>query len=48
MNCSARKEWVGGWVEGGQCHTLAALPPEKTCTHCTRGWGGPRVQSVQM
>jgi hypothetical protein len=28
---------------GGQCHAPADLPPEKTGTHCIRGWVGPRA-----
>ena len=28
---------------GGQCHAPAALPSEKTGTHCKRGWMGPRA-----
>jgi hypothetical protein len=31
-----------GWV-GGQQHAPAALPQERTGTHCTGGWVGPRA-----
>jgi hypothetical protein len=30
-------------VMGGRRHAPAALPPEKTRTHCIGGWMGPRA-----
>jgi hypothetical protein len=46
--CSTTVLEEGGWVGGGNCHALAALPPEKTPYPFYRRLAGPRGWSGWM